>query len=115
MALSASKLEGKIKPSIKTAFERITLINIVQANFKKIQGNRVVDNEDAFNTSQRKAIALAETIADAFAKDLAKEIVSHIKTADVTCTILPGTINVVGSPSAQVGPPAPLNISGQVK
>lgn len=115
MALSANKLEVKIKPIMKTAFEKITLKGVVQTNFRTITDGRVVLDRSAYNQAYREAIALAENVAKDLAKDLAVEFVKHVKTADITCTIMMQSISVVGSPSAQVGPPAPLNISGTLK
>ena len=115
MSLSRSGLEVKIKPLLKTAFEGVTLVGVSQPNFNKIQDGKVVKDEDAFKEAERKAIAVAEKISSKLAKDLAVEIVNHIKKADITCTIMMQSISVVGSPSAQVGPPTSLNISGTLK
>lgn len=115
MALKAKTLENKIKPSLKTAFEKITLVGIVQSNFKKVQRGAVVLDKDAYDRARHKALALAADISSSLAKDLAEEIVKHMKTASITSTIKPQTISTVGSPSAQVGPVVPLNISGSLK
>ncbi len=112
MALSAGKLERNIKPSLKVAFERITLVGISQDNFKKVQGDRVVVDREAYNNARRKALALAKTISDALAKDLAKEIISHMKTASISCTIPP---QVIITPAGGAGPLTLVSISGKLK
>ena len=112
MALSANILENKIKPHLKTAFETITLVGVSRPNFNKVQDGRVVEDKDAFEEAQRKAIAIAKTISDALAKDLAKEIVNHTKTASISCTIMPGAIP---TSAGGAGPLTPTNISGTLK
>ena len=115
MALSANILSSDLQPDLQKAFEDILGGDVKPANFRKLVNNESVEDRDTYESAKRQIVVRANAISKALADKMAAKIVKHIKLADVTCTILPSTINVVGSPSAQVGPPALLNISGGIK
>ena len=115
MALSKSKLKDDLISPLSSAFKELLTRGIVQANFKKIDDGEVVLDRATYDRTLRETTLLANDTAKKLADELAGIIVSNVKMADVTCTILPSSINVIGSPSAQVGPPTPLNISGGIR
>lgn len=112
MALSSNQFKSKIKPVLQTAIENILKGDVRPSNFRKVSGDTVVPDRNAYNAEIRRLTLQAQAISDTLAGGLAKEIVNHIKQANVTCTIPPGAI---ATPSGGAGPPTPKNISGTLK
>lgn len=112
MALNASVLESMIFPSIRMTFSEITRYGIAAENFVTAEGGQ---NTPAYQRALAEADQRALVISQPLARALAENIYQWLVTgAVVTSTIVPQTIATAGSPSAQVGPPVPVPVSGTV-
>jgi len=97
-----------LKSSLKAILlERVTANGISQSDYVKINASgEEVDDVAAYNAT----MADANTRAQALANELADALTAWVVQA--TITIPPNVIATAGSPSAQIGPPAPMPLTG---
>ena len=123
------QIQENIQPLIEAgyydAFYAITGYMIQPGNFWKVQSGQAVQDQGAYQyaltKAQQRAQAIAETLAgvmaEAISNNVSRILVDELRpwlvdNAEITCTIAAMDINTAGSATAQVGPPADVDISG---
>ena len=104
MPLNNTMLKTTLKEIL---LERVTANEISQSDYVKVgPSGEVVDDEATYNS----AMDSANTRAQALANELADAFTAWVVQA--TITIPPNVIATAGSPSAQIGPPSPMPLTG---